>query len=48
MNSPINLQGDNSVGLYISYGGEGLKNARNTARFVIGAKDNATNSSLCS
>ena len=42
MNKPINLQGDNSVGLYISYDGEGLKNDRNTARFVIGAKDNTT------
>ena len=42
MNSPINLQGDNTTGLYIENSGDGIKNDRNTARFVIGAKDNAT------
>ena len=41
MNSPINLQGDNTTGLYIENSGDGIKNDRNTARFVIGAKDNA-------
>ena len=41
MNSPINLQGDNATGLYIENSGDGIKNDRNTARFVIGAKDNA-------
>ncbi|PIM76875.1 autotransporter-associated N-terminal domain-containing protein [Fusobacterium pseudoperiodonticum] len=42
MNSPINLQGDNTTGLYIENSGDGIKNDRNTARFVIGVKDNAT------
>ena len=42
MNKPINLQGDNTTGLYIENSGDGIKNDRNTARFVIGAKDNAT------
>ena len=42
MNSPINLQGDNTTGLYIENSGDGIKNDRNTARFVIGAKDNDT------
>jgi len=42
MNSPINLQGDNTTGLYIENSGDGIKNDRNTARFVIGAKDNTT------
>ena len=42
INSPINLQGDNTTGLYIENSGDGIKNDRNTARFVIGAKDNAT------
>ena len=42
MNSPINLQGDNTTGLYIENSGDGIKNNRNTARFVIGAKDNDT------
>ena len=41
MNKPINLQGDNTTGLYIENSGDGIKNDRNTARFVIGAKDNA-------
>ena len=41
INSPINLQGDNTTGLYIENSGDGIKNDRNTARFVIGAKDNA-------
>ena len=40
INSPINLQGDNTTGLYIENSGDGIKNDRNTARFVIGAKDN--------
>ena len=40
MNKPINLQGDNTTGLYIENSGDGIKNDRNTARFVIGAKDN--------
>jgi len=42
MNKAINLQGDNTTGLYIENSGDGIKNDRNTARFVIGAKDNAT------
>ena len=42
MNKPINLQGDNTTGLYIENSGDGIKNDRNTARFVIGAKDNTT------
>ena len=42
INSPINLQGDNTTGLYIENSGDGIKNDRNTARFVIGAKDNTT------
>ena len=42
MNSPIDLQGDNTTGLYIENSGDGIKNDRNTARFVIGAKDNTT------
>ena len=42
MNKPINLQGDNTTGLYIENSGDGIKNDRNTARFVIGAKDNVT------
>jgi len=42
MNKAINLQGDNSTGLYIENSGDGLKNSRNTARFIIGAKDNTT------
>ena len=41
MNKAINLQGDNTTGLYIENSGDGIKNNRNTARFVIGAKDNA-------
>ena len=41
MNKAINLQGDNTTGLYIENSGDGIKNDRNTARFVIGAKDNA-------
>ena len=40
MNKAINLQGDNTTGLYIENSGDGIKNDRNTARFVIGAKDN--------
>ncbi len=42
MNKAINLQGDNTTGLYIENSGDGIKNDRNTARFVIGAKDNTT------
>ena len=42
MNKAINLQGDNSTGLYVENSGDGIKNSRNTARFIIGAKDNAT------
>ena len=42
MNKAINLQGDNTTGLYIENSGDGIKNDRNTGRFVIGAKDNAT------
>lgn len=40
INKAINLQGDNSTGLYVANSGDGLKNERNTARFVIGARNN--------
>ena len=38
LNKAVNLYGDNSVGLYVLNSGDGVKNAKNQAKFVIGDK----------
>jgi len=38
LNKPINIYGDDSVGLYVLNSGDGVKNDKNQAKFVIGDK----------
>ena len=38
LNNPINIYGDDSVGLYVLNSGDGVKNDKNQAKFVIGDK----------
>ena len=38
LNNPINIYGDDSVGLYVLNSGDGVKNTKNQAKFVIGDK----------
>ena len=38
LNKPINIYGDDSVGLYVLNSGDGVKNTKNQAKFVIGDK----------
>ncbi|MBW9311441.1 autotransporter outer membrane beta-barrel domain-containing protein [Fusobacterium nucleatum] len=38
LNKAVNLYGDNSVGLYVLNSGDGVKNTKNQAKFVIGDK----------